>query len=158
MISTRCIRFLRRRYSTLPSEAGWVSTASGTHLRRRSTRDTKPELVLRRALHAAGARFTLHKQLAPRCRPDILLRRHRLAVFVDGDFWHGCPKHGTTTFSGPNAELWHAKLARNQERDREATRLAEELGWIVVRVWECEIHADPVGVAARILARSAAIG
>lgn len=77
--------------------------------------------------------------------------RH-VAVFVDGCFWHGCPEHGRKTpWSGPNAELWAEKMYRNAERDRRSTELAEELGWHVVRVWECEVRDDPAGVASRVM-------
>ncbi|HEX3649745.1 MAG TPA: hypothetical protein VHV49_15075, partial [Pseudonocardiaceae bacterium] len=76
----------------------WTSTARSGHLRGRKSRDTGPELALRRALHARGLRFRLQIALTPRCRVDIVLPRHVVAVFVDGCFWHGCPEHGTTRF------------------------------------------------------------
>lgn len=73
-------------------------------------------------------------------------------VFVDGDFWHGCPRHPKLEgFEGPNAQLWQAKLVRNKERDDKATRVAEDAGWIVVRVWECEVREDPGAAVARVL-------
>lgn len=121
----------------------WVSTKAGRHLRRRSKTHTVPELLLRRALHAQGARFRLHRTLARGCTPDLVLPRYRIAVFVDGDYWHGCPVHGRKTpFSGPNAELWAAKMRRNAERDERSTALAQAAGWTVVRLWECTIRAD----------------
>lgn len=131
---------------------GWVSTAKGAHLRGRVKQHTKPEVVLRRALHATGARFRLHPRLAKGCTPDLVLPRRRLAVFVDGCWWHSCPRHGRKTpFTGPNAELWAAKMARNKQRDHMATELAEALGWTVVRVWECEVTADADAAARRVL-------
>lgn len=121
----------------------WTATTEGGHLRGRRKTNTAPELALRRALHARGARFRLHRQLARGCTPDIVLPGRRTAVFVDGDFWHGCPVHGRRDpFTGPNAVLWREKLERNKQRDARSTRLAVEAGWTVVRVWECSIRAD----------------
>ena len=134
------------------SSESWVSTREGRHLAGRRRVNTTPELVLRRALHAAGGRFRLHRRLAFRCTPDIVLPGRRLAVFVDGCWWHSCPAHGHKgPFNGPNASLWDAKMARNRERDAYATATAESLGWIVVRVWECVIKTDPDAVAQRVL-------
>jgi len=130
----------------------WVSTEASKGLCGRRSKHTEPELLLRRALHAAGARFRLHRELLHGCTPDLVLPRRHVAVFVDGDFWHGCPAHGRTRgFRGPNAGLWETKIARTQERDRRATQLAEDAGWAVVRLWECEVRADPVEAARRVL-------
>jgi len=132
--------------------AAWVSTNAGRHLGGRRKTDTQPELLLRRALHASGARFRLHRRLAPGCTPDLVLPRRRIAVFVDGDYWHSCPVHGRTRpFEGPNAALWEQKMARNKERDARSTLLAQQAGWIVVRVWECAVRADPHGTAQAVL-------
>lgn len=131
----------------------WVSTAAGQHLAGRRKRDTVPEIVLRRELHARGSRFRLQRRLGPRCTADVVLPRHRLAIFIDGCFWHGCPQHGRRLpWTGPNAQLWEEKLARTASRDVAATRLAQEQGWTVVRVWECAVAADPTGVAEQVLA------
>jgi DNA mismatch endonuclease (patch repair protein) len=118
----------------------WQPTAAGAHLSGRRSRDTEPELRLRRALFAAGLRYRLHQRLDKGCTPDLVLARHRLAVFVDGCFWHGCPQHGRTRFTGPNAGLWAEKMRRNRARDERATRRAEELGYRVIRVWECDVR------------------
>lgn len=135
----------------MPSE--WTSTTEGRHLRRRRKADTEPELLLRRALHAMGARFRLHRNLAPGCTPDLVLPRHRLAVFVDGDYWHSCPTHGRKQpFTGPNAGLWEQKMQLNRQRDRRSTGIAKALGWRVVRVWECSVRADPRTAAEAVLA------
>jgi len=73
-------------------------------------------------------------------------------VFVDGCWWHSCPVHGRKTpFTGPNAELWEAKMARVRQRDAEATATAQRLGWTVLRLWECEIMSDPQEAALRVL-------
>lgn len=131
---------------------GWVSTDAGRHLAGRAKTSTTPEVQLRRALHALGARFRLQVRLAPGCTPDVVLPRRKLAVFVDGCFWHGCPEHGRRTpWTGPNAARWADKMARNRERDERSTALAVGLGWTVVRVWEHEVTADPVAAAMRVL-------
>lgn len=130
----------------------WTSTPRSRHLTGRKKTHTEPELLLRRALHAAGARFRLHRRLAPGCTPDVVLPGRRVAVFVDGCYWHSCPQHGRQTpWTGPNAALWEEKMRRNQERDHRSTALAQEAGWTVVRLWEHEVRADPVGAAARVL-------
>ena len=134
----------------------WVSTNAGAHLSGRRKVSTAPEVLLRKAVHAAGGRFRLHRQIAKGCTPDFVLPARNLAVFVDGCFWHGCPVHGRKTpWTGPNAELWAEKMRRNRERDERSTRLAEEHGWLVVRVWECDVRVDPRAVAEQILASSA---
>jgi DNA mismatch endonuclease (patch repair protein) len=137
---------------------GWVSTSAAAGLRGRRNIDTEPEMLLRRALHAAGARFRLRRSLAVGCNPDLVLPGRRIAVWVDGDFWHGCPVHGRKTFDGPNAQLWAAKMRRNRERDALASELARQSGWTVVRLWECEIHASPADAACRVLAAASATG
>ena len=130
----------------------WVSTSSGRHLSGRKKKDTEPELALRRAIHAAGGRFRLHRQLAKGCTPDIVMPSRDLAIFVDGCFWHACPKHGRKTpFAGPNAELWVDKMARNAERDRRSTEIAENLGWTVVRLWECDVREHSDQLASELL-------
>lgn len=130
-----------------PSERGWVSTTKGAHLRGRATRNTKPEVELRHAVHALGLRFRLHRTVVARCTPDFVLPRHRLAVFVDGCFWHGCPQHSPDEFRGPNAARWRQKIDTNRQRDRRNDRLLAEADWRVLRIWECEIRKD-VGAAA----------
>jgi DNA mismatch endonuclease, patch repair protein len=132
-----------------------VSTAEGKHLAGRKNNDTAPEIALRKALHAQGARFRLHRQLAKGCTPDIVMPGRSLAIFVDGCFWHGCPEHGRRTgFTGPNAQLWEEKMRRNAERDQRSTALAEECGWEVIRVWECDVRKDPRAVAANLLSET----
>lgn len=130
----------------------WVSTRAGRHLSGRKKMNTMPEVELRKALHAAGARFRLHRQLAKGCTPDLVLPSRRLAIFVDGCFWHGCPLHGRKTpWTGPNADLWRLKMQRNAERDQRSTQLAEAEGWEVMRLWECDVRDDIRGVVDEIL-------
>jgi DNA mismatch endonuclease (patch repair protein) len=117
-------------------------------MRANPRRDTRPESQLRSLLHAQGYRFRkdLPIQVAGgRVRPDIVFTRRRLAVFVDGCFWHRCPLHGTS----PRANQWYwgPKLDRNVERDRWADERLHAVGWTVLRIWE---HEDPAAAAAQV--------
>lgn len=105
---------------------------------RQRRRDTEPEMRLRRELHRRGLRYRVDAPLPGmrRRRADIVFTRARLAVFVDGCFWHGCPEHKTAP--ARNAAWWTLKLARNIERDRETDLHLDSLGWGVLRVWEHE--------------------
>ncbi len=119
-------------------------------------RDTGPELALRRELHRRGLRYFVHRRplAGVRREADLLFVRARLAVFVDGCFWHGCPDHGTSPKS--NAEWWLVKLARNQERDADTDVQLQSGGWEVLRIWEHEAieeAADRVERALRIRLR-----
>jgi DNA mismatch endonuclease (patch repair protein) len=130
----------------------WQSTTAGRHLAGRKKTDTQPEVLLRKALHAAGARFRLQRRLAKGCTPDLVLPGRRVAVFVDGCYWHSCPIHGRQKpFTGPNAALWEEKMQRNRARDDRSTALAEEAGWTAVRIWEHEVRQDPTAAAAKVL-------
>lgn len=101
-------------------------------------RDNDAELAVRRALHAAGLRYRVHYPVPglPRRTIDIAFTRARVAVFIDGCFWHGCPEHGTAPRS--NSAWWAAKLDANRHRDIDTTARLGECGWHVVRVWEHE--------------------
>jgi DNA mismatch endonuclease (patch repair protein) len=102
--------------------------------------DTKPELALRSALHALGLRFRkdhlLRTSAGSRVKADVVFTRARLAVFVDGCFWHGCPEHGNTPKA--NTAYWGPKLERNRQRDEILSRELRADGWSVVRIWEHE--------------------
>ncbi|MFK5633746.1 very short patch repair endonuclease [Ornithinimicrobium sp. LYQ103] len=141
---------------TVPPHPGSSSPQVSARMARAARRETAPELALRRALHADGYRFrVVHPVPGNRRRSiDIAFTRARVAVFVDGCFWHGCPVHGTQPRA--NSEWWTTKLAANRERDVDTDRLLREAGWQVVRVWEHE----PVeqAVAAVVAAVSAARG
>jgi DNA mismatch endonuclease, patch repair protein len=136
---------------------GWEPTSAGAHLRGRPIRDTRPEVELRKAVHALGLRFRLNRRIG-RYKPDLVLPRYRLAVFVDGCFWHGCPKHGPTTFRGPNADKWSSKLQANRARDIAANKALTVAGWRVLRIWECETRADVQIAAAKVLSAVQAEG
>lgn len=107
--------------------------------------DTKPEVVLRSALHRLGYRFRKDMRLdlpAARVRPDIVFTARKIAVFVDGCFWHCCPDHGRQPTT--NEWYWTPKLRRNIERDRQADSALAEAGWLVVRLWEHVSLTDAV--------------
>lgn len=109
-------------------------------------RDTKPEVALRSALHAAGLRFRKDYRLDLgdlRVRPDIAFTRVKVAVFVDGCFWHCCPIHGRQPRR--NSNYWAPKLARNVERDRAQDAALSAHGWTVIRIWGHEMTDDAVG-------------
>lgn len=116
---------------------------------RQRTRDTDAEIALRRLLHARGLRYRVNQPLPglARRRADLTFPAHRVVVFVDGCFWHGCPQHGTQPKR--NCEWWNAKLLRNIARDRETDEHMEAMGWRVVRVWE---HESPADAAQRVVA------
>jgi DNA mismatch endonuclease (patch repair protein) len=115
-----------------------VLPTTSARMSRQATRDTQPELLLRRELHRLGLRYRVDREIPgmPRRRADILFTRAKVAVYVDGCFWHGCPEHKSAPTN--NAAWWSAKLARNVERDRETDEHLSSLGWTVLRVWEHE--------------------
>lgn len=112
---------------------------------------TKPEMALRRRVHAMGLRYLVDAQLPlpglRRRRADLLFRGARVAVFVDGCYWHACPAHSTKPKS--NAAWWEQKLATNVARDRDTDARLAETGWTAVRVWE---HEDPDEGSQRVAA------
>jgi DNA mismatch endonuclease, patch repair protein len=128
------------------------SQAARATMRANRGRDTGPELAVRRALHARGLRYRVDHPLPfdRRRRADIAFTRAKVAVFIDGCFWHGCPEHGTTPRT--NTAFWAAKIARNRERDEDTTDRLDALGWTVLRFWE---HED-AGRSAEIVARTVA--
>ena len=123
----------------------WASSpATRKSMQGNRSRDTKPELAVRSAVHRRGIRFRVSARPLrefPRTA-DLVLRKTRIAVFVDGCYWHGCPQHHTQPST--NSEYWADKIARNVERDSETTRRLEDAGWTVLRFWE---HEDPEAVA-----------
>ncbi len=115
-----------------------MSLSRSQHMARVKGNNTSPERLLRSALWRAGLRYRLNYKV-PAGRPDIVFPGPKVAVYIDGCFWHGCPAH----YSRPRSreEFWSQKLAANTERDSRLTLRLESLGWIVVRVWEHEIFA-----------------
>lgn len=116
-----------------------TTAQTAARMSRQARRDTVPELALRRELHRRGLRYRVDHPLPgmPRRRADLLFTRAKVAVFVDGCFWHSCPIHGTRPTN--NEEWWAQKLLRNVERDRETDAALEASGWTVLRFWE---HAE----------------
>lgn len=126
----------------------WASTPGvRASMRSNKGRDTRPELALRSAVHALGLRYRVSVRPIEGLRrtADLVFPRLKVAVFLDGCFWHGCPEHHTR--AATNTEYWANKVIQNQRRDRETDfRLSDE-GWTVLRFWE---HEDPGEAAARI--------
>jgi DNA mismatch endonuclease (patch repair protein) len=104
-------------------------------------------MAVRRLLHRAGFRYRVDSRPVPTInrRADVVFASSKVAVFIDGCFWHGCPDH--STWPKKNGEFWRAKILRTIERDRETTEVLTEAGWIVVRAWE---HENPGDVAERV--------
>jgi DNA mismatch endonuclease, patch repair protein len=123
------------------------SSSVSRRMSRQAVRDTTPEMNLRRELSALGLRYRLHRSVVPELRrsADIVFVRARVAVFVDGCFWHGCAEHKSVPRA--NAEWWTQKIARNKERDTETDDRLRAAGWIPLRVWE---HEDPESAAERV--------
>ncbi|PWK79409.1 T/G mismatch-specific endonuclease [Lentzea atacamensis] len=138
-----------------PGPAPPASSETTSRVMRRTRRTgTAPELAVRRALHRRGLRYLV--DVAPpgtnrRRRVDVLLRGAKIALFVDGCFWHSCPEHGQVPKA--NREWWEVKLRGVVVRDRDTDLQLAAAGWLVVRVWE---HDDPEQVADRVVALVAA--
>ena len=123
-----------------------VDPKTSARMARVRGRDTTAELRIRRELHRRGRRFFVQRKLlGDRRTVDIVFPRARLAVFVDGCFWHSCPQHGTQSHT--NSVWWAEKLERNAERDRRSTQDLINAGWAVLRIWE---HEDVDKAADRI--------
>lgn len=141
---------LLQRFDSKPARPGRPAASSPEALRRMQAtrrRDTPGEVALRQVLHRSGLRFRVDQRVLPRSRrrADIVFKAAKLAVFVDGCFWHSCPRHRTKPKS--NAEWWKKKLAENRRRDADANRELKNAGWLVERVWE---HEPPEAAADRI--------
>lgn len=127
-----------------------TSPLHSNRLRKQATKNTSPELIIRQLLFRAGLRYRVHYPVPgmPRRTIDIAFPRRRIAVFVDGCFWHGCPEHARS--SRTNREYWSPKIEANRARDEETQEYLEREGWAVVRIWE---HEDSEESAERVLAR-----
>ncbi|MFF3413417.1 very short patch repair endonuclease [Streptomyces sp. NPDC002698] len=131
----------------LPENSKASSVAVRANMQANRARDTGPELALRSLLHASGLRYRVDARPIPeiRRRADVVFPRERVAVFVDGCFWHGCPKHSRP--AKKNADFWSTKIKGNVERDTETNELLLSAGWTVLRVWE---HDDPSTAAENV--------
>jgi len=133
---------------TASPTASWASSPTRRRIMQANrSRDTAPELALRRLLHARGLRYrvAVRPLKGVRRTADLVFRPARVAVFVDGCFWHRCPDHGSDPKT--NSGYWKSKLERNVERDRETDRFLTSAGWLCLRVWE---HENPAEAAERV--------
>ncbi|MDE2922101.1 MAG: very short patch repair endonuclease [Acidobacteriota bacterium] len=121
-----------------PTSVAAVSAKRRRTMQAVQSRDTKPELRVRRLLHAMGYRYQLHRRDLPGT-PDIVFTRRKKVIFVHGCFWHGHDCRRGNRQPVRNAEYWKAKIARNVERHWEQTAELRELGWSVLTLWECEL-------------------
>ncbi|MEV4995323.1 very short patch repair endonuclease [Streptomyces niveus] len=123
------------------------SPAVSARMSRQARRDTAPEVAVRKLLHASGLRYRVNARVPdmPRRTVDVMFTKAKVAVFVDGCFWHGCPLHATQPKA--NAEWWREKLDKNMARDKETSAHLEAAGWTVLRFWE---HESPVHMADEI--------
>jgi DNA mismatch endonuclease (patch repair protein) len=114
------------------------SPAAENRMKASKQRDTTPEKTLRSNLFRKGLRYRIHKKPIMELNrvADILFPSIKIAIFVDGCFWHGCPIHGTQAKA--NAQFWKEKIERNKERDIDTTKQLENAGWTVIRIWEHE--------------------
>lgn len=119
-------------------------------MRRVRAKDTKPEISLRQALWKKGIRYRKNVRTLPGT-PDIVLAGRKIAIFVDGDFWHARGhRENPGEEVASNQSFWRAKLARNVERDRDVNEALTEMGWLVLRFWASDVEKDLAGVLAEI--------
>lgn len=131
------------------AETAAPSSPEASHrMQRVRQKNTSAESALRRELHALGLRYRVQVPVLtkPRRVADIAFGRLRVAVFVDGCFWHGCPQHAT--WPKANADFWRSKILANRERDRDTDQRLREDGWVVIRAWA---HEAPSAVASRVV-------
>ena len=123
------------------------SESTSRRMRATGQRDTAPELALRSAVHGRGLRYRVDHRPLPQCRrrADLVFSAARVAVFLDGCFWHCCPEH--MTWPVASAAWWRDKIEGNRRRDHETDAILDAAGWVALRVWE---HDDPEAAAERI--------
>ncbi|MFB9474715.1 very short patch repair endonuclease [Nonomuraea salmonea] len=132
------------------SQASWASSeAVRASMKANRSRDTRPELALRRAVHALGLRYRVASRPLPELRrtADMVFTKAKVAIFMDGCFWHGCPEHHTSAVR--NSDYWAQKVARNRARDADTDQRLRRAGWVPIRIWE---HEDPNAAALKIQA------
>ncbi|MFJ9704760.1 very short patch repair endonuclease [Streptomyces sp. NPDC101234] len=137
----------KRDDSPLPESSWATSEATRAVMQANRSKDTKPELRLRSLLHRRGLRYRVNGRPLPSLRrtADVLFPKERVAIFIDGCFWHGCPEHHRP--STKNSAFWQDKIAGNQLRDADTNATLRAHGWAVVRVWE---HEDPAEACERV--------
>lgn len=127
------------RVSTRQPNASWASSATVRRcMQSNKPRDNRLELAIRSAVHGAGLRYRTHVRPVSgvRCEADLIFTRRRIAVFIDGCFWHACPEHAT--WPATNAGWWRRKIEENAARDRRNDTELRQAGWTVLRIWEHE--------------------
>ncbi|MFF5433855.1 very short patch repair endonuclease [Streptomyces griseofuscus] len=132
-----------------PPKGSWASSAAKRrNMQAVRSRDTKPEMLVRRLVHASGLRYRVARRPVPDLRrtADMVFRPVKVAVFIDGCYWHGCPEHYVSPRTNP--AYWSEKVAHNIARDRDTDRQLEAAGWFVLRFWE---HTPAQEAAARII-------
>lgn len=130
------------------TEESWASSPRARRVMvGNRSRDTKPELAVRKACHALGLRYRVDARPLPtlRRRADLVFPTERVAIFVDGCYWHGCPRHYVASKS--NMDYWTEKIRRNKVRDAETDSALREAGWMPLRIWQ---HDDPTTAASMI--------
>lgn len=142
-----------------PTQESWASSAAVRRVMQgNKRRDTAPEVAVRRALHASGLRYRVDWPLPfdRRRKADVVFTKARVAVFIDGCYWHGCPLH----YSEPstNSAYWSAKIARNVARDRDTDARLQSNGWTVLRHWEHEAVSEVTRVVLATVRGEAAFG
>jgi DNA mismatch endonuclease (patch repair protein) len=148
MLPGRYLLAVRDDSQWVAPAGSWASDeATRNKMLANRSRDTKPELLVRSLLHERGLRYRVNQRPLPGLRrtADIVFRKARVAVFIDGCFWHGCPEHYKQP--GTNSEYWSDKVEGNRRRDRETDAWLVEAGWTVLRHWE---HDAPEGVADQV--------
>ena len=141
---TPAVMTLPRRRRNVPAAS---SETARLRMERQRARDTQPELAIRSALHRRGLRFRVHARpiSGVRREADVIFPTQRIAVFIDGCYWHGCPDHAT--WPKQNADWWRRKIQSNRARDKDTDSKLSSAGWLPIRVWE---HEDPEAAATRI--------
>lgn len=130
-----------------PPDSWASSAATRRSMQGNRSRDTQPELAVRRLVHAAGLRYYVNRRIpgVTRRSADLVFPRTKVAVFIDGCFWHGCPKHYIRPKTNP--DYWTAKIEGNRRRDAATDQELAEAGWLVLRFWE---HQPALEVASKI--------
>lgn len=128
---------------------GKVSEPTRNVMKGNKKRDTKPELMLRRTLFREGLRYRVHYDRLPGT-PDIVFTRQKVAIFCDGDFWHGKDWESRKRTLKKNRDYWIPKIERNIQRDRSVRAELEDMGWTVLRIWESAIKEDLDGAVERV--------
>lgn len=127
-----------------------VAEATRKTMSANTSTDTKPEIALRTALWAAGLRGYRKNVKRLPGKPDVVFGRKKLAIFVNGCFWHACPHCGRFVYPKTNADYWHEKIARNQRRDAQVKEELSQLGYSVLTLWECEVKKQLPGCVQQV--------